>query len=144
MDRLRDSSTCAFFECDGERCGSTGTSKPGGVAGGERGPGIDITGGFTSKNDLTSSIGGVVGVMGEESIEDVSVPELFRKLRSIVEKSESLPECIDEPEDPEILRISGAVKAWTFVVEISSVGREIRWRLMVPGAYLTLVPRTGT
>ena len=59
----------------------------------------------------------------------------------MVEKSESLPEETEPEEDPEMLRISGAVNAWTLVVEINSVGREMRLRLMVPGAYLTVVLR---
>lgn len=59
----------------------------------------------------------------------------------MVEKSESLLDEIDPVVDPEMLRISGAVRAWTLVVEISSVGREMRFRSMVPGAYLTVVLR---
>lgn len=61
----------------------------------------------------------------------------------MVEKSESFPDEIEPVDDPETLRISGAVKAWTLVVEINSVGREIRLRLMVPWGNLTLVPRWG-
>lgn len=100
------------------------------------------TGCFTSKNDLLSSFAGVTGVAGPLlSIEELSLPVLVRKLRSMVEKSESFPEETDPEEDPVVLRMSGAVNAWTFVVEINSVGREMRLRLMVPGGYLTLVPR---
>jgi hypothetical protein len=58
-------------------------------------------------------------------MDDVSLEALLRKLRSIVEKSESLAEEIEAVEEPEAVRMSGAVKAWTFVVEISSVGSEI-------------------
>jgi len=64
------------------------------------------------------------------------------KLRSILEKSDSLPEST-EAEEPLSDAISGAVRAWRFVVEINSVGRDIKLRLMVPAAYLTLVPRLG-
>jgi len=96
---------------------------------------------FRSKNDL-ASVAGVIGVAGPLlSTEDVSLPVLVRKLRSMVEKSESLPDESDPVEDPERLRISGAVNAWTLVVEISSVGREMRLRSIVPGAYLTVVLR---
>lgn len=79
---------------------------------------------------------GVMGVAGEESLLRT------RKLRSMVEKSESFPECSDEELDDadENFPISGAVKACTLVVEMSSVGREIILRLMVPGAYLTVFP----
>jgi len=96
---------------------------------------------FRSKNDF-ASVAGVTGVPGPLlSTEEVSLPVLVRKLRSMVEKSESLPDEIDPAEEPEMLRISGAVNAWTLVVEISSVGREMRLRSMVPGAYLTVVLR---
>jgi hypothetical protein len=64
------------------------------------------------------------------------------KLRSILEKSDSLPEST-EAEEPLSDAISGAVRAWRFVVEINSVGRDIKLRSMVPVAYLTLVPRLG-
>lgn len=81
---------------------------------------------FKSKKDLWSSEAGVTGVAGPlSSMDDVSLSELLRKLRSIVEKSESLAEEMEAVEEPEALRISGAVNAWTFVVEISSVGSEI-------------------
>lgn len=96
---------------------------------------------FRSKNDL-ASVAGVTGVAGPLlSTEEVSLPVLARKLRSMVENSESLPDEIDPAEDPEMLRMSGAFKAWTLVVEISSVGRDMRFRSMVPGAYLTVVLR---
>ncbi len=68
----------------------------------------------------------MTGVAGPlSSMDDVSLEALLRKLRSIVEKSESLAEEIEAVEEPEAVRMSGAVKAWTFVVEISSVGSEI-------------------
>lgn len=96
---------------------------------------------FRSKNDL-ASVAGVTGVAGPLlSTEELSLPALVRKLRSMVEKSESLLDETEPADEPEILRISGAVKAWTLVVEISSVGREMRLRSIVPGAYLTVVLR---
>lgn len=97
---------------------------------------------FKSKNDLSPSFAGVTGVAGPLlSMEELSLPVLVRKLRSMVEKSESLTEENDPDEDPEMDRISGAFKAWTLVVEINSVGREIRLRSMVPVANLTVVLR---
>lgn len=104
---------------------------------------VGRTGGvcFRSKNDF-ASIAGVTGVEGPLlSTEEASLPVLFRKLRSIVEKSESLPEEIEPEDDPEMLLISGAVRACTLVVEINSVGKEMRLRSIVPGAYLTVVLR---
>lgn len=107
IDLFLDSSTCAFLECDGARLGTTGVS----------GVGIEVSTigvgvAFRSKNDLECSIGGVIGVAGDEmSIEESSLP-FPRKLRSMVEKSESFPECIESLEDfVEIDRMSGAVKA---------------------------------
>lgn len=88
---------------------------------------------FASKKDLTSSVAGVTGVAGPLlSMEEESLLERLRKLRSMVEKSESLAEETEPAEEVEILRMSGAVKACTLVVEINSVGREMRLRLMVP------------
>jgi hypothetical protein len=99
------------------------------------------TGCFASKNDLASSVAGVTGVAGPLlSRDEPSLLERLRKLRSIVEKSESFP-VIEPAVDDERLRISGAVKAWTLVVEINSVGREMRVRLIVPWGYRTLFPR---
>jgi hypothetical protein len=96
---------------------------------------------FRSKNDL-ASVAGVTGVAGPLlSTEELSLPVLVRKLRSIVEKSESFADEIDPEDDAEMLRMSGAFNAWTLVVEISSVGREMRLRSIVPGAYLTVVLR---
>lgn len=109
-----------------------------GVAAGVRTAAVG-TSRLASKKDFTSSMGGVMGVTGDESIDEESLPERPRKLRSMVEKSESLPELIEEPEDDaEMLRMSGAVRAWRFVVEINSVGREIILRVMVPCACLTV------
>lgn len=97
---------------------------------------------FTSKKDLASSVAGVTGVAGPLlSTEEESLLERLRKLRSIVEKSESFVEEIEPEEDDDALRMSGAVRACTLVVEINSVGREMRVRLIVPCAYRTLVPR---
>lgn len=137
IDFLHDSSTCAFLEWEGARCGTAGTSGIDSVA---------ITTGprrtfLESKKDLERSMGGVIGVTGDDdpSIEESSLLEP-RKLLSMVEKSESFAELIESPEDVEVEidRISGAVNAWTLVVEMSSVGSEIISRLMVPGAYLVV------
>jgi len=117
--------------------GMAGVSK----AGDEAIVGRDGIGCFTSKNDREPSLAGVTGVAGPLlSMEEASLA-LLRKLRSMVEKSESLLEEIEPVEEPEPVRMSGAVKACTFVVEINSVGNEMRLRLIVPAAYLTLVPR---
>lgn len=101
---------------------------------------VDI---LESKKDLMSSLAGVMGVAGPLlSIEEESLPTLLRKLRSMVEKSESIEDMSEPAEDPDTLRMSGAVKACTLVVEMSSVGNDMRLRLMVPGGYLTVFPRT--
>jgi len=139
IDRLRDSSTCAFLEWDGARLGIAGASSPGDATiAGRAG-----TGCFASKNDLASSVAGVTGVAGPLlSMDEVSLPALLRKLRSMVEKSEeSLLKERETAEEPEALRISGAFKACTLVVEINSVGSDMRLRLIVPKECLTLVPR---
>lgn len=79
-----------------------------------------------SKNDLISSLEGVMGVAGPLlSIEEASLPVLRRKLRSMVEKSESKLELIEPEEEPDRVRMSGAFNACTLVVEMSSVGSEI-------------------
>ena len=97
---------------------------------------------FESKNDETPSSAGALGVAGDDPSTDESSVILLRKLVSIVEKSDSLPELSESAEDePETDLISGAVRAWTFVVEMSSVGREIMFRLIVPGAYLAVPDR---
>lgn len=88
---------------------------------------------------------GVIGVMGESS--EVDELSALRKLLSMLEKS--LSELIEADEDEALLELaialgmSGAVRAWTLVVEMSSVGSEIFARLIVPGVYLT-VPDLGT
>src|ERR1700709_970352 len=79
IDRFRGNSTGAFFDCDGARCGEAGVSKPGEAIGGRTG---EVS--FRSKNDL-ASVAGVIGVAGPLlSTEDVSLPVLVRKLRSMV------------------------------------------------------------
>lgn len=94
---------------------------------------------FRSKNELAPSVAGVTGVAGPLlSTDELSFPVLERKLLSMVEKSESLADEIDPVDDPEVLRMSGAVKACTLVVEINSVGKEMRVRSMVPDGYLTV------
>ena len=78
----------------------------------------------------------------DPSMEESSV--LLRKLLSNVEKSESLPELTESADDEaDTELISGAFKAWTFVVEISSVGREIMSRRIVPGAYRAVPERVN-
>ena len=85
-------------------------------------------------------VNGVIGLRSEE--EELSA---VRKLLPMLEKSLSLwmelaeDELVSDP--PETLRMSGALRAWTLVVERSSVGREILARLIVPGAYLTVQDR---
>lgn len=72
MDRFRDSSTCAFFECEGARCGRTGASGCDGVISEvmTNGP-VSFC---LSKNDFDCSIAGVLGVAGDEnSIDEASV-----------------------------------------------------------------------
>jgi hypothetical protein len=77
MDRLRESSTCAFFECDGARWGIAGVSKVG------RSPDVRVPAvvadcfGALSKKPLSSS---VLGVMGDDSIDELSadVPGVLR------------------------------------------------------------------
>ena len=104
---------------------------------------------LASKNDFDCSIGGVMGVAGEEmSMEESSVFWLLRNALSIVlEKSESLPELTDSADDAddeaEMDRMSGAFNAWTFVVDINSVGRDIMFLRMEPVAYRTVPFRVG-
>jgi len=84
--------------------------------------------------------------MGEDSGEVVPgvVAGESRKFFEIREKSDSLPELMEEVDEADLREaISGAFNAFTLVVEISSVGREISSRLIVPGAYLTLPSRAG-
>jgi len=103
--------------------------------------------GLLSKK-LDCSMRGVMGVAGDEaSMEELSVRSWsLRKLLSKVEKSESWLELTDEPEDSVDLPIegmSGALRAWTLVVEINSVGKEIMSRRMLPAAYLMVLLRLG-
>lgn len=92
-------------------------------------------------------MGGVTGVAGEDvSMDELSVlSKSLRKLLSNVEKSEfcELVEELDDRVSLLKLEISGAVKAWTFVVEINSVGSEIKSRRMLPAAYRTVLLRAG-
>lgn len=138
-DRWRDSSTCAFLLWLGARCGMAGTGAGAVVA--------DVTG-LLEKKSLVSlpipiSEKGVNGVMGlREEEEELSA---VKNPLSMLEKSLSLWIEPDEvelvSERPETLRMSGALRAWTLVVESNSVGSEILARLMVPGAYLTVQER---
>jgi hypothetical protein len=78
------------------------------------------------------------GVMGEDSMEDVSgeVAGVLRKLREMWEKSDSSAERREALDDVlEMERMSGAFRACTLVVERSSVGSEILERSMVPAGY---------
>ena len=127
-DRLRDSSTCAFFECERARSGIAGVSNAGRLSDVRVPAVVADRFGALSKKPFSSS---VLGVMGDDSIDELSadVPGVLRNARSL-EKSESPAELMDEPEeaeeDPETLRtISGYVWACTLVVEINSVGSEI-------------------
>jgi hypothetical protein len=142
IDFLHDSSTWAFLEWEGARCGTAGTSGIDSVAI-MTGPGRTF---LESKKDLERSTAGVIGVAGDDdpSTEESSLLEL-RKLLSMVEKSESFAELIESPEDVEVEidLMSGAVNAWTLVVEMSSVGSEIISLLMVPGAYLEVPDLVG-
>jgi len=141
-ERLRDNSTCAFFECESARVGTAGVSKPG-ISTDVRGPPLEAGClGALSKNGFSSS---VLGVMGDDSTDELSadVPGVLRNVRSPA-KSESPAELMDEPEEadevPETFRaMSGYVCACTLVVEISSVGSEIWLRSMRPWS-LTLPP----
>jgi hypothetical protein len=77
MDRLRDSSTCAFFECDSARLGIAGVSKVG-MSPDVRVPAVVADrSGVLSKKPFSSS---VLGVMGDDSIDELSadVPGVLR------------------------------------------------------------------
>lgn len=105
-----------------------------------------LKGVLESKKPLDGSRGGVTGVAGEDaSMDELSVRSWsLKKLLSKVEKSESSLEPTEEPDDMVDLcreRISGALRACTLVVEISSVGEEIMSRRMLPAAYLTVLLR---
>lgn len=92
-ERLRDRSTCAFFECDSARVGIAGVSKVG-ISVDAWEPPVDA--GPLSKKGLSSS----VGVMGDDPMNELSaeVAGVLRQLRSAA-KSESPAELIDEPEE---------------------------------------------
>jgi len=146
VDRLRDNDACTskafFFECDSARCGIAGASRDGAVA--EVRVPVVVADRFEvlPKKSFASVSIGVIGVTGDdESMDELSadIMGVLRKLRSMVEKSESLLEPIEAPEEPLSEEMSGAVRAWTFVVEINSVGREFKLRSI----YLMLFPRTG-
>ena len=144
IDLLRDSSTCAFLECDNARLGTDGMSSEDEWSFDSVSTAVvGLLG--VSKKSRSSLSWGVVGVMGDESMDELSADKLgvLRKARSIWEKSES-----DEPSiEPDDLffrvGMSGAFNAWTFVVEMSSVGREMRFRSKRPFGCLILRPRDG-
>lgn len=78
-------------------------------------------------------------VIGDDSMGETSgeLAGVLRKLLEMdaesepsAERNESLDEAL------EMVRMSGALSAWTLVVEMSSVGKEMLDRLMVPAAYL--------
>lgn len=83
----------------------------------------------------------------EASIDELSVRSVsLMKLLSKDAKSASKPVLREEPLDEgDFFRdeISGALYAWTLVVEMSSVGKEIISRRMLPAAYLTVLLRLG-
>ena len=60
----------------------------------------------------------------------------------MVEKSDSFPELRDSFDETDLI-MSGAFKACTLVVEMSSVGREIMFLRIVPGAYLEVPERVS-
>lgn len=79
------------------------------------------------------------GATGDDSGDEVAgeVAGVLRKLLAVDEKSEPSAErreALDEALEME--RISGALSAWTLVVDKNSVGKEILERSMVPAAYL--------
>lgn len=81
-----------------------------------------------------------MGVIGERSeVEELSAVRkpLSMLLKSLSELMESADE-VDEAMSAEVLRMSGAFRACTLVVLMSSVGSEIFARLIVPGVYRTL------
>lgn len=96
----------------------------------------DLLGEEVSKNALR---GAGSGVMGDDSIDEVSgdVAGVLSRLLEKAENSESSAERMDALDEAlEMDRMSGALSAWTLVVERSSVGKEMLERLMVPVAYL--------
>ena len=79
------------------------------------------------------------GVIGDDSTDEVSgdVVGVLRELLGKKQKSKSSVERKELFEEPlEVDRMSGAFRAWTLVVERSSVGKEIFERSMVPAGYL--------
>jgi len=142
MDRLRESSTWAFFECDRARCGIAGASIELLLDG--RTPAV-VADRWGMSKKLMVLLGSLD--MGDDSIDDAGVVvAVSMKLREMVVKSESLLDMMEELDDEEeemALRslIFGAFKALTFVVEMSSVGSDMRSLLIVP---LTLPSRVGT
>lgn len=78
----------------------------------------------------------ISGVVGDESIEDVSalVAGVSSGLLAMSDSSAERRDALDDVLDAD--RRSGALSAWTLVVEINSVGREILERIMLPVAYL--------
>lgn len=106
---------------------------------------MDAMTGFEEKKSLVVgsciiSEKGVMGVIGERSVEEelsALKKPLSMLLKSFSDKTESADDLV-ELRSAEILRISGALRAWTLVVLISSVGSEIFARLIVPGVYRTL------
>ena len=69
IDLLRDSSTCAFLECESALLGTAGASKDG-MSPERREPAVVADRfGALSKNPFSSS---VLGVMGDESTDELS------------------------------------------------------------------------
>lgn len=144
-DFWRLSSTCAFLLWLGARLGMAGTGSLEGVEA------VDAMTGFEEKKSFVVasciiSEKGVMGVSGERSeVEELSAVKkpLSMLLKSLSELTESAEEFV-EPRSAEVLRISGAFRAWTLVVLMSSVGSEIFARLIVPGAYRTLQLREAS
>lgn len=85
-------------------------------------------------------------MIGDDSIEDGSgeVAGVPRELFKIGEKSESSAERREALDDAlEMERMSGALSAWTLVVDKSCVGKEIFERSIVPGANLKVASEDG-
>lgn len=114
--------------------GIAGTGSAVGVDEAEEIAGLEEKKSLVAGSDMISEKG-VIGVSGERSVDDAL--SALRKPLSILAKSLSeeieAAEELEMVDSAEIFRISGAFKASTFVVLISSVGREILARLIVPG-----------
>ena len=85
-------------------------------------------------------------VIGDDSTEEDSgeVVGVLRELFEMREKSESSAErreALDEALEME--QMSGALSAWTFVVDKSCVGKEILQRSIVPGGNLKVASEDG-